>query len=72
MDIIRNSLHAPRELARVGYKGVIVARIPPCRPAVVQNDVLVAQVAQAELHHQLRGGRDQRVGDGAGKGVPIV
>jgi hypothetical protein len=48
----------------------IAGLIPPFGPAVVDNDVLVPEIAQSEFDHGPRRVEEQRLADVAAKGVP--
>jgi hypothetical protein len=49
-------------------------RIPACRvlPAVIENDIVVAEIAQAKTEDCGRGGKKQVLGDVATESVPVV
>ena len=56
MHLIRNALHPARELRHISHQAAI--RIATCRPAVVEDDVVVAQVAEAVVDDFLGGGEE--------------
>lgn len=50
VDLVCDSFHPIGELGRVGDKGTIVTSLL-VGPAVVKDDILIAQISEAKVHH---------------------
>ncbi|KAI3478227.1 hypothetical protein L1887_59838 [Cichorium endivia] len=72
LDLVDDGLEAVGELLRVGRDllGVGIALV--CLPAVVDDDVVVAELVEALALDGLGGGEDSVLADVAGEGVPCV
>lgn len=70
MQSVRDSIHALRKLRLINNEVAIITA--SSRPAVVENDVIIAKVSKAVIDQQLRGFQQKILGHVAGEGVPIV
>ena len=71
MDIIGDELHAVREFFGIGHEQpVFVALLQ--RPAVVNDDILVARVTVAALDHHVRDLQHHLLVDIGSEGIPCV
>ena len=69
MDVVGDGLHAVRELFRVGDKAAVFVALLEA-PAVVDDDVFIALVAQAAFAQGVGGAANKRFVDIPGEGVP--
>ena len=58
------------ELGEVWLQGPVP--VAPVAPAVIQDDMVVAQIAETIADNELGGAQQQIGADIAGKGVPVV
>jgi len=70
MQRIAHSLHPARELRAVGHQRPV--GVAPGGPAVVEDDVVVAEVAEAIVDDLLGGGEEEVLADVAAEGVPVI
>ena len=71
MDIVRHCLHAVGKLLRIRHQAALPVPLLQ-RPAVIDDQVLVALLRQPLLHHGIRGLEDQLLVDVLPKGVPGI
>lgn len=65
-------LQAVGELAKLGLELAIAVPAVDVLPTVVENDVLVPQVPQPEVHNLLRGAEQEVLGNVTPEGVPVI
>jgi len=67
---IAHSFHPARELRAVGHQRPI--GVAPGGPAVVEDDVVIAEVAEAIVDNLLGGGEEEVLANVAAEGVPVI
>lgn len=70
VDAVGNSLHAVGKL--LGVVDEVAGVIAAGRPAIIEHDVVITQVAQAVVNHGLSGVEQELLGDVAMEGIPVV
>lgn len=70
MQRIANSLHPVRKFRAVGHQRAI--GVAPGGPAVVEDDVVIAEVAEAIVDDLLGGGKEEVLANVAAEGVPVI
>jgi len=70
MQRIAHSLHPARELRAVGHQRPV--GVAPGGPAVVKDDVVIAEVAEDIVDDLLGGGEEEVLANVAAEGVPVI
>ncbi len=70
MQRIAHSLHPVREFRAVGHQRA--TGVAPGGPAVVEDNVVIAEVAEAVVNDLLGGGKEEVLADVAAEGVPVI
>lgn len=70
--MVRYGPEAIGKLARVWLESAILVPAVDVLPAVVQYDIVIAQVPQPQIDHPLRRGQEQVLGHIATKCIPVV
>lgn len=70
MQRIAHSLHPARELRAVGHQRPV--GVAAGGPAIVEDDVVIAEVAEAIVDDLLGGGEEEVLADVAAEGVPVI
>ena len=70
MDLVRNMTHAVRKPCHVGLEGPI--RSPSGRPAVVQDNIVVAKVAQPVVDDLFRSSKKEILANITGECIPVI
>ena len=70
MELIRNTFHPTWELRTVGQQRALGAT--PGGPAIVEDDIVVTQVAKTKVDNLLGGREEEGFVDVAAEGVPVI